>query len=94
MSDQNEYTVTSSWTAIEDGAAADITAGTWTIYNSETNRVYLHKSVSAPSAAFEGSLWIANHTAGAERAAKFTLGSEKLYAKTPDASLSVAVIPA
>lgn len=93
MSDQNEFTVTNTWAAIEDGAAADITGGTWTIYNSKTNRVYLHKSTSAPAADFEGDLWIANNTELSDRSAKITLGSEKLYAKS-NSNVVVAVIPA
>jgi len=89
MADDDFYTVTSDWTAVEANGA-DITGGTFTVFNLGDRRVGVIKSAGVPT--------VENGVAFMDKAKdslKYTLGAtEELYAKTDTGTAEIGVIPA
>jgi len=90
MADDDFFTATKDWQAIEANAA-DITNGTFTVVNRDGNWIWLTKSASPPSASDNGHF----HISELNESAKYTLGaSEELYCKTLGGNALISVIPA
>lgn len=89
MADDDFYTVTNVWTAVEANGA-DITNGTFSVFNQSDKRVGIIKSAGVPT--------VENGVAFMDKqkdSLKYTLGaSEELYAKTNTGTAKIGVIPA
>jgi len=89
MANDDFYTVTSNWTAVEANGV-DITNGTFSVFSQSSKRVGFIKSSVLPTEQ-NGVVFFKNP----QETFKYTLGaSEKLYAKTNTGTANIGVIPA
>lgn len=92
MADDDSYTVTTSWSAVEANGA-DITNGTFTVFSLGNKRVDFIKAASVPTDATvpDGVAYFDEP----KESIKYTLGAtEELYARSPDGNVVIGVIPA
>lgn len=89
MADDDFYTVTTTWTAVEANGA-DITNGTFTVFSLSDHRAGFIKAAIAPT--------VENGVAFFDKqkdSLKYTLGvAEFLFAKTDVGTAQIGVIPA
>jgi len=90
MANDDFYTVTSTWTAVEANGA-DITNGTFSVVALSDNNIMLLKTDTAPTA-LDGGIPILLKVGDS---AKYTLGvNDNLYAKTLRNDTRIGVVPA
>lgn len=88
MANDDFYTVTTNWTAVEANGA-DITNGTFSVFSQSTKRVGFIKASSAPTDQ-NGVVFFDKP----KESFKYTLGaSEELYAKTNTGTAIIGVVP-
>ena len=89
MANDDTFTVTTSWQAVEANGA-DITNGTFTVFNHANHRVGLVKSDTLPTEA-NGPTYMDK----AKDSRQYSLSaSEKLYGKTDSGTTLIGVVPA
>jgi len=89
MANDDFYTATTSWTAVEANGA-DITNGTFSVFSQSTKRVGFIKSATLPTE--QNGVAFFDQP---KETLKYTLGAtEELYAKTDTGTANIGVIPA
>lgn len=89
MANDDTFTVTSSWQAVEANAA-DITNGIFTVFNQGNKRVGLIKSDTLPTDS-NGATYMDK----AKDSSKFTLSAtENLFCKTDTGTATIGVVTA
>lgn len=89
MADDDKFTVTTAWQAVEANGA-DITNGTFSVFSNANHRVGFIKSAGVPTDQ-NGVVYFDQP----KESFKYTLGaSEELYCKTDVGTAVIGVIPA